>query len=49
MADSQFFKTTSMMSLIYPLTLTLTNKSAIDLRILKGCRFENIPLNWTEI
>ena len=50
MADSQFFKSTSTMSLIYPLTLvTLTNKSAIDLRILKGCRFENIPLNWTVI
>jgi len=28
--------------LTYALTLTLTNKSAIDLRIWKGRRFENI-------
>ena len=28
-------------SQIYVLTLTLTNKSAIDLKIWKGCRFEN--------
>ena len=28
-------------SQIYVLTLTLTNKSAIDLKIWRGCRFEN--------
>ena len=31
----------SMMSLTYALTLTLTNKSAIDQRIWKGHQFEN--------
>jgi hypothetical protein len=30
-----------MTSLKYALTLNITNKSAIDLRIRKGCRFEN--------
>ena len=37
----QIYVLFSMMSLTYALTLTLTNKSAIDQRIWKGHQFEN--------
>jgi hypothetical protein len=40
-AVSHFSNRHSMTSLTYYLTLTLTNKSATDLRIWKGHRFEN--------